>query len=99
MDKAGLGRITQGLVTHASLIENCFFLYVLPVDESVWVVSFESGLWLEMEESGDVSVRKDGGNMVNHYDTHSILLCLCINTYFFLYMPKTNIQKAAQRRT
>lgn len=63
MDKAGLGCITQGLVAHASLIENCFFLYVLPVDESVWVVSFESGLWLE---SGDVSVRKDGANTVNH---------------------------------
>lgn len=42
------------------------FLYVLPVDESVLVVSFESGLWLEMEESGDVSVRKDGANTVNH---------------------------------
>lgn len=38
----------------------------LPVNESVWAVSFESGLWLVIEESGDVSVRKDGLNTVNY---------------------------------
>lgn len=55
-----------------SLVENSFLLYILPIDESVWVVSLESGLWLEMEESGDVSVRTDGVNTVNHKhcDTH-----------------------------
>lgn len=74
------------------------FLYVLPVDESVWVVSFESGLWLEMEESGDVSVRKDRANTVNtakHCDTHSILLCLCINIYFFSLHAKNKHTKSS----
>lgn len=47
-----------------------FFKYVLPVDESVWVVSFESGVWLMMEESGEVSVKRDGAWVSANMATH-----------------------------
>lgn len=40
--------------------------YTLPVNESVRAVSFESGLWLVLEESGDVSVGKDKVDTVKH---------------------------------
>lgn len=43
-----------------------FLFYTLPVNESVRTVSFEPGLWLVMEESGDVSARKDGFDTVNY---------------------------------
>ncbi len=41
------------------LFNTCILVYVLPVVESVWVVSFESGLRSMMEESGGVSVKSD----------------------------------------
>lgn len=52
------------------LFNTCILMYVLPVAESVWAVSSESGLRLMVEESGEVSVKKDRDcvsvNAVNH---------------------------------
>lgn len=42
----------------ASVFNTCILMHVLPVTETVWVVSFGSGPWSMMEESG-VSVKGD----------------------------------------
>lgn len=40
------------------------------MDESIWVVSFESVVWLMMEESGEVSVKRDGAWVSANTATH-----------------------------